>query len=225
MSPKRSTVLRYVSYVLGCLFVGCLMGGTILYCSWTGGGRSADQFRQGHVDAIKSMLAWKVQLEAYKKTNGSYPVKLTDVIPPAPTEGGEPITGIDPWGRPYLYQLQPGGYTLKSLGRDGKPRGDGLNEDLLLAVPYPEEPTVDEVGPPAFGAPTLWQFAFDSPTSGIWISAWASGGLTFLACLLYIEPHSMIFRRSPIRLVITLLFCFGVGVAASLAHLVPKGHH
>ncbi len=40
---------------------------------------------------------------------------------------------LDPWGKPYIYQ-QPGShgdYDLYSYGRDGKPGGEGEDEDIL----------------------------------------------------------------------------------------------
>ena len=39
---------------------------------------------------------------------------------------------LDPWGRPYLY-LSPGEHgdiDISSLGRDGRPGGDGLDADI-----------------------------------------------------------------------------------------------
>jgi general secretion pathway protein G len=39
---------------------------------------------------------------------------------------------IDPWGRPYIYQLQQGDkpFVVLSLGADGKPGGDGEDSDV-----------------------------------------------------------------------------------------------
>lgn len=36
----------------------------------------------------------------------------------------------DPWGRPFLYSKTGGGYVIRSLGRDGKENGEGLDKDL-----------------------------------------------------------------------------------------------
>ncbi len=40
---------------------------------------------------------------------------------------------LDPWGKPYVYQYpgSHGEYDLYSYGRDGKPGGDGEDEDIV----------------------------------------------------------------------------------------------
>jgi general secretion pathway protein G len=37
----------------------------------------------------------------------------------------------DPWGHAYLYTNDGGAYTISSLGRDGKPGGDGVDADIV----------------------------------------------------------------------------------------------
>ncbi len=37
---------------------------------------------------------------------------------------------IDPWGRPYLYKSTAESFELWSFGEDGKPGGEGENEDI-----------------------------------------------------------------------------------------------
>jgi general secretion pathway protein G len=36
----------------------------------------------------------------------------------------------DAWGRPYIYAREEEYYSLKTLGADGEPGGDGANQDL-----------------------------------------------------------------------------------------------
>ena len=38
---------------------------------------------------------------------------------------------LDPWEHPYLYKTNGHGYTLMSLGADGKLRGEGDDADIL----------------------------------------------------------------------------------------------
>lgn len=84
-------------------------------------------------------------LKMYRLDNGQYPT--TDqglaALAQKPTTAPVPAnyaadaylarTPADPWGRPYLYR-SPGsdgaGFELGSLGRDGKPGGDGVDADL-----------------------------------------------------------------------------------------------
>jgi general secretion pathway protein G len=82
-------------------------------------------------------------LKMYRLDNGGYPT--TDqglkalaerpTVPPVPSawspEGYLPEVPVDPWGNPYVYTaVSSGGFELKSLGKDGKPGGEGLDADL-----------------------------------------------------------------------------------------------
>lgn len=87
-------------------------------------------------------------LKMYRLDNGDYPTteqglaalakKPTTGPVPAnwSAEGYLPQVPQDPWGHPYVYQSPaPGGFALKSLGKDGKPGGEGLDADLTGAKP------------------------------------------------------------------------------------------
>ena len=81
-------------------------------------------------------------LKMYRLDNGGYPT--TDqglkalaerpTTPPVPAawspEGYLPEVPVDPWGNPYVYTATPSGFLLKSLGKDGKDGGEGLDADL-----------------------------------------------------------------------------------------------
>lgn len=86
-------------------------------------------------------------LDSYRLDNGSYPTTAQglEALRVKPTQA--PVPGnwrgpyvrkdipVDPWGRPYVYR-SPGerntsGYDLSSLGRDGKPGGEGEDRDLI----------------------------------------------------------------------------------------------
>lgn len=100
-----------------------------------------------NVTAARTQIeTFAVALDAYRLDVGTYPT----------TEEGlallraQPITGtshvgwrgpylrkpvpMDPWGRPYVYIApgvhNPDSYDLYTLGRDGKPGGDGENADI-----------------------------------------------------------------------------------------------
>ena len=82
-------------------------------------------------------------LKMYRLDNGDYPttdqglkaLAQKPATPPIPSswspEGYLPDVPVDPWGNPYVYTAPaPGGFALKSLGKDGKPGGEGLDADL-----------------------------------------------------------------------------------------------
>jgi general secretion pathway protein G len=97
--------------------------------------------------AAKSQIeVFALALNAYRLDNDVFPT--TDQGLPAlrtvPTTGDLPrnwrgpylskVVPLDPWGRPYVY-VSPGtvnqeSYDLYSLGRDGKPGGDGEDADI-----------------------------------------------------------------------------------------------
>ncbi len=88
-------------------------------------------------------------LKMYRLDNGQYPTTeqgLAALVtkptsPPLPAnyaaDGYLPQPATDPWGHPYVYR-SPGtggaGFDLLSLGRDGKPGGDGIDADLQDAA-------------------------------------------------------------------------------------------
>ncbi len=86
-----------------------------------------------------------VALDSYRLDNGSYPTgeqglaALRDrpAREPAPTNWRGPYlrksVPLDPWGRPYIYTIastQATGFELRTLGKDGKPGGDGEDADI-----------------------------------------------------------------------------------------------
>lgn len=84
-----------------------------------------------------------VALDSYRLDNGGYPttdqglaaLRERPTREPVPTNWRGPYlrkaVPQDPWGRPYLYRVQSqGGFELQTLGRDGKPGGEGEDRDL-----------------------------------------------------------------------------------------------
>jgi general secretion pathway protein G len=81
-------------------------------------------------------------LKMYRLDNGDYPTTQQGLkalaerptTPPVPSnwsgEGYLSDVPMDPWGNPYHYTAQSGRFELKSLGKDGKPGGEGLDADL-----------------------------------------------------------------------------------------------
>jgi len=64
----------------------------------------------------------------------------------------------DAWGGPITYQRTVDGYTLTSLGKDGKPGGDGEDTDLIVSGPSwsaspPPAATADTPSPNSLSVP------------------------------------------------------------------------
>ena len=99
---------------------------------------------QARVTTAKADMATiAAQLTTYRLDNGAYPtseqglkalVERTNVPPlPAAFPDGGYVATIpqDPWGKPYVYDSNGSAYSILSLGRDGKPGGEGVDADLL----------------------------------------------------------------------------------------------
>jgi general secretion pathway protein G len=106
----------------------------------------------GHVSEAKSTTARTqidllgVALDSYRLDNGSYPTTEQGLAALQKRPGRDPMppnwrgpylrkdVPLDPWGRPYIYQVvsspTASGYVLQTLGRDGKPGGDGEDNDI-----------------------------------------------------------------------------------------------
>jgi general secretion pathway protein G len=79
-------------------------------------------------------------LDQYRLDTGSYPSTQEGLNALMTNPGQEKWDGpylkkslpMDPWGKPYLYQIPgtKGEYDLLSYGRDGKPGGDGEDKDV-----------------------------------------------------------------------------------------------
>lgn len=86
-------------------------------------------------------------LKMYRLDNGDYPsseqglaaLSKKPTTEPLPrnwsSEGYLAQVPVDPWGRPYVYRNTGGTFELLSLGKDGKPGGEGLDADLSDKAP------------------------------------------------------------------------------------------
>ena len=50
---------------------------------------------------------------------------------------------VDPWDKPFIYEISGAEFVLKSLGKDGKEGGDGFNKDIVWGEDESEEKTAN----------------------------------------------------------------------------------
>lgn len=70
-------------------------------------------------------------LEEYRRARGFYPdaVSVADLVDKITPTFTPQVIRIDPWNRPYYYQLGPDGYRLGSPGPDGL---EGTPDDVVV---------------------------------------------------------------------------------------------
>jgi general secretion pathway protein G len=99
--------------------------------------------------ARTDMRTISAALKMYRLDNGDYPTTDQGLAALATKPTTEPLPRNwspegylerppeDPWGRAYVYRYpgNSGGFDLTSLGKDGKPGGEGLDADLSDKVP------------------------------------------------------------------------------------------
>ncbi len=99
------------------------------------------------ISTAKSQIEiFAVALNAYRLDNDDYPSAEAglEALRTLPTVGEPPrnwkgpylsrVIPLDPWGRPYIYVVpgreNPTSFDLYTLGRDGKPGGEGEDADI-----------------------------------------------------------------------------------------------
>ncbi len=89
--------------------------------------------------AMAQMQMMSTAIDAYRLDTGAVPTSLNDLRnSSAPGWDGPYLprdVPVDPWGNPYAYSassddpVKP--FLLRSYGKDGRPGGDGDNEDIV----------------------------------------------------------------------------------------------
>jgi hypothetical protein len=156
-------------------------------------------------------------ISQYKEKTGGLPRSLGELIPANPhLFNGKDGNIIDAWGRPFLYSVEGDTYVMKSLGRDGKPGGVGLDCDLTNTDRFP----------PGSGV-TLGQFYTQPPAPTAVMASTTCGILAFFLSLLTVKPYNL--RREGIaglllKIGLTAVGAVVVSFIISFYYLMISGH-
>ncbi|RFO98965.1 type II secretion system protein GspG [Rhodoferax lacus] len=137
-TPQKTRLIRNGFTLLELLVVMVIIGLLAAYV----GPRYFAQIGKSEQGAARAQIeALAKALDTYRLDTGHYPgndvgLSALTVKPGNETKWQGPYlqkeVPLDTWGRAYLYTLQDasGDFSLKSLGKDGQPGGDGDNADI-----------------------------------------------------------------------------------------------
>ncbi|MES2445503.1 MAG: type II secretion system major pseudopilin GspG [Pseudomonadota bacterium] len=130
--PHGEAGLTLIEMMIVLVIIGVLAGAIVM----SGILGRPDQARattaQGNIATLKTALGM------YRLDNGDYPTAEQGLkalaVPPSPAPPAwHPYVQDDPkdpWGRDYVYTVDGTGFTITSLGKDGKPGGEGVDADI-----------------------------------------------------------------------------------------------
>ena len=222
--PSRRKVWRHMKTgdraltlarrLLICTAVGVAMAVMTYLSAWQSM-RDAPGYRWPHQYTLEDLRRLAAALDEDYKQKGSYPATLADLKSAHPDDVHLDDSGevVDRWDRPYQYRAEGNNYTLFSLGRDGKPGGVGLDEDLDVRDSIPQKDGHFQL--PDVGVPTLRQFTFECGTGGVRLVSALAGVFAFVACLVSLRMPRRAFLGTLILLGLTLVACLVTALTMS----------
>ena len=103
----------------------CMMGSGLLILGWP---FFCDYTIPPQYITDSAITESMVRFQMYVTQHRTYPPDLSVL----PTRERYANRIVDGWGRPLIYKIDPdGAVSFQSLGRDGKPGGEGLDQDVI----------------------------------------------------------------------------------------------
>lgn len=85
---------------------------------------------KARIKLAQADISWLHQfVEEYRNKKGTLPTTLVQL---GELKSRITKTPLDPWSRPYQYQVEGTDFRIFSLGKDGKPGGSGPDADIEL---------------------------------------------------------------------------------------------
>ncbi len=133
-SPARQKAFTLLELLVVMVIIG-LLAGFVAPRYFGQIGKSEVKVARAQIDALEKAL------DQYRLDTGRYPSSEEGLVslvaqPSGATKWAGPYlrkdVPLDPWGRPYVYRF-PGeqrDFDVMSYGRDGKPGGNGEDQDI-----------------------------------------------------------------------------------------------
>jgi general secretion pathway protein G len=130
--PLAEAGLTLIEMMIVLVIIGVLAGAIVMSGILSRPDQARATTAKTNISTLSSALAM------YRLDNGDYPtaeqgLKALAVQPsPAPPAWRPYVQEEpkDPWGRDYVYTVSGEGFTITSLGKDGKPGGEGVDADI-----------------------------------------------------------------------------------------------
>lgn len=218
-SPIR---LRIVRTAFVALFVGGCVFAVAYLAAWRqlGGSPYVAWYRMTNLGRLFGVQEAVVH---YREETGKLPESIDDLLRAENKHHGVDEEGrpIDLWSNRINYTRVGDDFEIYTVGRDGKPGGRGMDADLYVGT---EHRPIRDSWEQCF--PTLWQFAFDLNTKGMFGACVASGLLAmaiYLVLSYYSKNEKVGVKTVAMNLFATLLFSLLIAAILVVSY-APWGH-
>lgn len=213
----RQELARLILVLFLCLATALAVSATAYLCAWLSL-RKDYTWTEEHAKTREDLERLRTAIEAYKKTTGAYPDKLSDLRIVKQKlvrveKDGEPV---DAWNYPVQYRIQADNFLLISFGPEHLPGGIGKHADMVAGQPdaWPEHPT-------------LFQFSDLPEARSVQAACILAGAAAFPLCLLVARKEKG--QRVTIGRILTRSAAIGVfaivaALLMSALHRMPGGH-
>ncbi len=104
----------------------------LLLTSFASGCIKPTDSNEARIKLAQADISWLHQfVEEYRDKKGTLPTRLVQL---GELKSRLTKTPLDPWSRPYQYQVEGTDFRIFSLGKDGKPGGSGPDADIELIL-------------------------------------------------------------------------------------------
>jgi hypothetical protein len=203
--------------LLAAAFVGLVVLGLSLYTAWQQAQNSSvacrqQELTQWYLKKIDQCLTQYVQQFRTSPASLAHLLAMTNGVPPSEPDS----LSFDGWHRPFLFSADGTNCLVTSLGRDGKPGGQGLDFDLTNKDRYPKQ-----------ARPTFRQFLLEMPSLHRMIfDCFFCGALAFVLCLVTVKAPELSWSGLLVLGMKLLATTVGALIVASVitALHIPSGH-
>lgn len=116
-----------------CLLLACVLGATWVFRTFELESRAREAVDRARYENRKKLARLDDAVKAFETATGRLPASIDELRGPDAARwfGGEPFDAlyVDAWGETFQLERVADGYRLGTLGRDGRPGGEGLDED------------------------------------------------------------------------------------------------